>query len=90
MLDALNGMMLDMLAAIARKGYEDRDRRQTQGIEKAKAAGAYKGRPQDERRNAALTKMLKDGQTWASIVAATGVSTSTLSRLAKRIREEQD
>ena len=89
MLDAINGMMLDMLAAIARKDYEDRRRRQTQGIEKAKAAGAYRGRPEDESRNAALTDMLRKGQTWASIVAATGVSTSTLSRLAKRIKEDQ-
>ncbi|EIM73763.1 resolvase [Nitratireductor aquibiodomus RA22] len=33
--------------------------------------------------------MLRRGQTWASIVKATGVSTSTLSRLAKRIKEEE-
>ncbi len=89
MLDAINGMMLDMLAAIARKDYEDRRRRQAQGIAKAKAEGAFKGRPEDEKRNAALIGMLKGGQTWASIVAATGVSTSTLSRLAKRIRETE-
>ncbi len=87
MLDAVNGMMLDMLAAIARKDYEDRRRRQAQGIQSAKARGAFKGRPEDEKRNAALTAMLEGGQTWASIVAATGVSTSTLSRLAKRIRD---
>lgn len=88
MLDAINGMMLDMLAAIARKDYEDRRRRQTQGIEKAKASGAYKGRPEDTERNAALMDMLRKGQTWGSIVKATGVSTSTLARLAKRIKEE--
>lgn len=88
MLDAINGMMLDMLAAIARKDYEDRRRRQTQGIERAKAAGVYKGRPEDAERNAALMDMLRRGQTWASIVKATGVSTSTLSRLVKRIKEE--
>lgn len=32
MLTALNSMMLDMLAAVARKDYEDRRRRQTQGL----------------------------------------------------------
>ena len=89
MLDAINSMMLDMLAAIARKDSEDRRRRQTQGIEKAKASGAYKGRPEDAERNAALMDMLRKGQTWNSIVAATGVSTSTLSKLAKRIKEER-
>lgn len=88
MLDAINGMMLDMLAAIARKDYEDRRRRQTQGIEKAKASGAYKGRPENAERNAALMDMLRKGQTWASIVAATGVSTSTLARLSKRLTVE--
>lgn len=86
MLEALNGMMLDMLAAIARKDYEDRRRRQAQGIAQAKKDGVYRGRPEDEKRNAALMKMLKDGQSWSSIVAATGASRSTLSRLAKRVQ----
>ncbi|MDW5315513.1 recombinase family protein [Rhizobium sp. PL01] len=84
MLDAINGMMLDMLAAIARKDYEDRRRRQAQGIEKAKATGVYKGRPEDAQRNAALVQMLANKQSWSSIVNATGCSRSTLSRLAKR------
>ncbi|WP_236565211.1 recombinase family protein [Aeromonas salmonicida] len=47
MLAAINDMMLDMLAAIARKDYEDRRRRQAEGIAKAKQAGRYKGRPVD-------------------------------------------
>ncbi|MBZ9673956.1 recombinase family protein [Mesorhizobium sp. ES1-3] len=84
MFGAINGMMLDMLAAIARKDYEDRRRRQAQGIEKAKAGGLYRGRPEDAKRNAAIVRMLKDGQSWNSIVSATGCSRSTLSRLAKR------
>jgi DNA invertase Pin-like site-specific DNA recombinase len=87
MLDAINGMMLDMLAAIARKDYEDRRRRQKQGIDKAKAEGAYRGRPEDAKRNAAIVVMLRSGQSWNSIIAATGCSRSTLARLAKR-REE--
>ncbi|MCW2317218.1 DNA invertase Pin-like site-specific DNA recombinase [Rhodoblastus acidophilus] len=81
---AMNVMLLDVLAAVARKDYEDRRRRQAQGIAKAKKAGAYRGRPEDEKRNAAIVGMLDAGQTWAAIVAATGCSRSTLSRLAKR------
>ena len=88
MLDAINGMMLDMLAAIARKDYEDRRRRQAQGIAKAKGDGKYAGRPEDAKRNAAIMGMLKAGQSWSSIIAATGCSRSTLARLAKRIGEE--
>lgn len=85
MLDAINGMMLDMLAAIARKDYEDRRRRQAQGIEKAKAKGAFRGRPEDGDRNAAISEMLKAKQSWNTIVAATKCSRSTLARLAKRL-----
>ena len=39
MFEAVNGMLLDMLAAIARKDYEDRRRRQMQGQAKARAEG---------------------------------------------------
>lgn len=88
MFDAINSMLLDMLAAIARKDYEDRRRRQAQGIAKAKDDGRYRGRPEDEKRNAAIVAMLGAGQSWSSIVAATGCSRSTLSRLAKRVAEK--
>jgi DNA invertase Pin-like site-specific DNA recombinase len=85
MFEALNGMLLDMLAAISRKDYEDRRRRQAQGIAKARTDGRYKGRPEDTERNTAIVKMLASGQSWSSIVAATGASRSTLSKLAKRV-----
>ena len=39
MLSAVNGMLLDMLAAVARKDYDGRRRRQAEGTAKAKAAG---------------------------------------------------
>lgn len=89
MFEAINGMMLDMIAAIARKDYEDRRRRQAQGIAKAKADGRYRGRPERAERNAGIVKMLKSGQTWSSIVAATGASRSTLARLAKRLESTE-
>lgn len=85
MLDAINAMMLDMLAAIARKDYEDRRRRQAQGIASAKASGVYKGRPEDAERNAAIADMLRNGQSWNSIIKAVRCSRSTLSRIAKRV-----
>lgn len=84
MFGAINAMLLDMLAAIARKDYDDRRRRQAQGIAKAKAEGRMKGRPEDAKRNRAIVDMLGKGQSWNSIVAATGCSRSTLARLAKR------
>ena len=61
MFTAINSMLLDMLAAVARKDFEDRRRRQTQGIAKAKAEGLYRGRPEDVGRNAGIASMLKAG-----------------------------
>jgi DNA invertase Pin-like site-specific DNA recombinase len=84
MLVAINGMLLDMLAAIARKDYEDRRRRQAQGIAKAKAEGVYRGRPEDVDRNAGIASMLRDGMSWSSIQAATGCSRATIAKIAKR------
>ncbi len=92
MFEALNAMMLDMLAAIARKDYDDRRRRQMQGIAKARSEGKYRGRPEDKKRNAAIINMLKRGMSWNSIIeAASGsgktLSRATLSKLARRVRE---
>lgn len=84
--EAINDMMLDVLAAVARKDYEDRKRRQAQGIEKAKSKGLFKGRPEDAKRNDAITKMLKAGQSWNTIIAAAGCSRSTVARLAERLK----
>jgi DNA invertase Pin-like site-specific DNA recombinase len=89
-MDALNSMMLDMLAAIARKDYTDRRRRQQQGIEKLKAEGGYKGRREDVQRNEAIMAMLCRGDSWNHVIAATGCSRSTLSRLSQRVREAKE
>jgi DNA invertase Pin-like site-specific DNA recombinase len=84
MMEALNAMMLDMLAAIARKDYEDRRRRTAEGIAKAKAAGdKYKGRPANAERNKAILAMLAKGSSWSTVCKATGASRSTLSRLTR-------
>ena len=45
--EAVDAMMLDMLAAISRKDYDDRRRRQAREIARAKAEGRMKGRPVD-------------------------------------------
>jgi DNA invertase Pin-like site-specific DNA recombinase len=84
MFEAINGMLLDMLAAVARKDYDDRRRRQAQGQAKAKAEGRYKGRPEDAERNAGIASMLPAGASWSSIQAATGCSRATIAKIAKR------
>ena len=76
MLSAINGMLLDMLAAIARKDLDDRMRRT--------AEGKFQGRPEDTKRNGAIVKMLAAKASWTDIQAATGCSRSTIAKLAKR------
>ena len=66
MFAALNAMMLDMLAAVARKDYEDRRRRQAQGIAKAKAGRRIPGPPEDTARNAGIAGMLRGRMSWSS------------------------
>lgn len=86
MLVALNDMMLDVLAAVARKDYEDRRRRQAQGQAKAKAEGRYKGRPEDAKRNAGIAAMLRAGSSWSQIQDATGCGRATVAKIAKRMQ----
>jgi DNA invertase Pin-like site-specific DNA recombinase len=84
MFGAINGMMLDMLAAVARKDYDDRRRRQAQGILKAKAQGKYRGRPENTDRNAGIGAMLRGGASWSAIQKATGCSRATIAKIARR------
>src|ERR1700735_4854217 len=67
MFGAVNAMMLDVLAGVARKDYEDRRRRQSQGIAKAKSEGLYRGRPEDTDRNDGIASMLRSGDSWSKI-----------------------
>jgi DNA invertase Pin-like site-specific DNA recombinase len=82
MFSVINAMLLDMLAAVARKDYEDRRRRQAQGIRKAKAEGAYRGRPEDTARNEGIAVQLRAGQSWSQIQAATSCSRATIAKVA--------
>ena len=84
MFAAINAMLLDMLAAVARKDYDDRRRRQAQGVAKAKAEGKYLGRPEDTGRNAGIASMLRAGSSWTAIQAAFGCSRATIAKVAKR------
>lgn len=88
-LDAVNSMLLDVMAATSRKDYDDRRRRQAQGIRKAKSAGAYKGRPENVERNRAILTMLRAGQSWATIMKATKCSRGTVAKLAKQLQQEK-
>jgi DNA invertase Pin-like site-specific DNA recombinase len=83
MFAAINGMLLDMLAAMARKDYEDRRRRQAEGI--AKNKDKFKGRPADQELREKVTTMLGKGMSWTDIQRIVGCARSTISRIAKEV-----
>lgn len=87
MFDAINSMMLDVLAAVARKDFEDRRRRQAQGVAKAKAERRYTGRKENLVRNDGIASMLRGGSSWSKIQAATGCSRATIAKIVKRQKE---
>lgn len=87
MFAALNAMMLDMLAAIARKDYEDRRRRQAEGIAKGRAAGKFQGRPEDSELQGKIAKMLAAGMSYSDIQEALECGRATVAKVAKRMRE---
>ena len=83
MLTAINSMMLDMLAAVARKDYEDRRRRQIEGICKAKESGKYKGRKINKGLHENILALLKDGKSYSNIVKLLKCSRSTISKISR-------
>ncbi len=83
MFEAINDMMLDMLAAISRKDYTTRRERCQQGITKAQNQGKYKGRQEDGERNELIRKHLQAGlSTWSEIQALMGCSRGTVAKQA--------
>ncbi|ELI8019577.1 recombinase family protein [Yersinia enterocolitica] len=85
MFEAMNSMMLDMLAAISRKDYEDRRRRQKQGIQKARSENRYKGRPIDQELHRRIAELLSDGKSWNKVQDLIGCSRATVAKVSKKI-----
>jgi DNA invertase Pin-like site-specific DNA recombinase len=88
LLDAVNRMLLDMLAVVARKDYNDRRRRQAQGIAKAKDAGAYKGRRPNQERHQQIAELLASGFSWSKVQKHTKASRSTILRVVNAKKAE--
>lgn len=82
-LSAVNAMLLDMLAAVARKDYEDRRRRQSEGIEKARREGRYKGRQPNDKLHENIEALLRDKKSYSQIVKILSCSRSTIAAVKK-------
>lgn len=87
-LQAINAMLLDMLAAIARKDYEDRRHRQMQGIAKAKEQGKYKGRGKDLKKRKVIASLLKSGHSYSDIQKTASCSRHLIAAVSKELKSE--
>ena len=87
MLGAINSMLVEMMAAIARKDYEQRRERQAQGISKAKADGAYKGRPADDDLHKRVRELLAAGLGVRAAARHAQCSTTTVMRIRDQLTE---
>ena len=85
-LQAINSMMLGMLAAIARKDYEDRRNRQRQGIARAKAEGKYVGRKKDIEKRKIIASLLKSRHSYSEIQGMAKCSRQLIADVAKEVR----
>ena len=84
MAEAINGIMLDMLAAIARKDYTDRRRRPAQGIEAARRPVSMRS-ARGCQRDADIAVMLGEGKSWPTVMRLAKCSRTTVAKVAKRI-----
>ncbi|MGD1615331.1 recombinase family protein, partial [Klebsiella pneumoniae subsp. pneumoniae] len=66
---------------IARKDYTDRQRRQAEGIKKAKEQGAYKGRPVNEKLHKQILALREAGRSYSQIQELTGAARTTISKV---------
>lgn len=90
MIKAINSMMMDMLAAIARKDYQDRRRRQAEGIKKAKEEGKYRGRQADSDLHEKIYQLRVVNKLSISDTAKlTNVSDRTVIRVAKKLASDR-
>lgn len=86
MLAAMNDLLLDMLAAVARKDYEDRVRRSREGITKAQAQGKYKGRVRNDALHSRVRACLASGMPIRKVATVCDCSKTTV----QAIKAEMD
>lgn len=87
MLSAINDLMLDMLAAVARKDYQDRRRRQKSGIVKAKKQGLYKGRRENKELHTKIEMLLEEGKSYTMIMSLLGCSRGVIAKVSSNMKK---
>ena len=87
MLGAINNMMIEMMAAIARMDYQQRRERLAQGIAKAKNSGAYKGRPIDADLHKRVRELLAANLGIRATARHAGCSTTTVLKIRDQVQQ---
>lgn len=88
LLRSINSVVLDVLAAVARKDYEDRRRRTLQGIEKAKGQGKYKGRAVDHELHKRIAACLQAKIPVRKAALICGCAKSTVQRVQASLEQD--
>ena len=78
--DHMSELMLNMLGAVAQFELAIIQERRQEGIEKAKTAGKYKGRPTNETNHQRIHELRAEGISLRKIAVEVGVSLSTVQR----------
>lgn len=89
MMGAINEMLIEILAAVARRDYDQRRERQAQGIAKAKKEGKFKGKKIDEKLYRAIIRLSETGHTYQQIIDTLSCSSTTISRAKKWSKEQK-
>ena len=84
-LRAVNAMLIDILATMARQDYETRRKHQQQGIERAKSEGIYIGREKNQEAREIVREMLEQGVKPELIMKAAGISRATYYRIKSEL-----
>jgi len=79
-------MILNTLAAIARKDYEDRRNRQMQGIARAKTEVKYLGRRKSTEKRKIIASLLKSGHSYSGIEATAKWSCQLVAVISKETK----
>jgi DNA invertase Pin-like site-specific DNA recombinase len=78
--DHMSELMLNMLGAVAQFELAMIQERRQEGIEKAKSAGKYKGRPSNESNHQRIIELRSQGVSLRKVAKEVGVSLSTVQR----------
>ncbi|MDI2111736.1 recombinase family protein [Commensalibacter nepenthis] len=87
-LNAVNNMFIDLMAAMSRKDWITRKERQRQGIERGIKNGKYKGKQPDLERHQQVISLKKRGLTLKEICQTTGYCYSNVCKILAHYKKD--